>query len=146
MELIRTPTRQQFMQALETWSWIGLGRRVPLFTSLFGDVFLESYDGYWWLDSVAGRLVRPWATIEELEGDLDSAAGQQQYLRAGLALDAELRNLVPAEDELYGFRVAPAVGGALDVRNLEVMELTLRIHLTGQLHHRAREISVGPGV
>lgn len=134
MDLTRTTTRQQYARALSTWGWAGVERKVPLFMSLFGDVVLESHDGYWWLDSVRGVLVKPWETIESMEADLQSARGQAQFLRSRLVLDAELHGLLPDEGELYGFTVAPVLGGAMHVDNLEVMELTLRLHLSGQLH------------
>ncbi len=134
VDLTRTATRQQYARALSTWGWAGVERKVPLFTSLFGDVFFESYDGYWWLDSVRGVLVKPWDTLEAMDADLESARGQGRFLRSHLALDAELRGLLPEEGQLYGFTVAPVLGGAVHVDNLELMELTLKLHLTGQLH------------
>ena len=113
VDLTRTATRQQYARGLSAWRWAGVERQVPLFMSLFGDVFLESYDGYWWLDSVRGTLVKPWETIEDLEADLDSARGQVRYLRSRLVLDAELQGLLPEEGQLYGFTVAPALGGII---------------------------------
>lgn len=134
MDLTRTATRQQFARALSTWGWAGVDRKLPLFTSLFGDVFLESYDGYWWLDSVRGTLTKPWETAEAMDADLDSARGQERFLRSRLVFDAELHGLLPDDGQVYGFTVAPVLGGAVHVDNLELMELTLRLHLTGQLH------------
>jgi hypothetical protein len=134
VDLTRTATRQQFALALSTWGWAGVERKVPLFTSLFGDVFLESYDGYWWLDSVRGTLGKPWETVEAMDADLDSARGQERFLRSRLVLDAELRGLLPDDGQVYGFVVAPALGGAVHVDNLELMGFTLRLHMTGQLH------------
>lgn len=136
MDLTRTATRQQFALALSTWGWAGVERKVPLFTSLFGDVFLESYDGYWWLDAVRGTLGKPWETVEAMEADLDSARGQERFLRSRLVLDAELHGLRPDDGQVYGFTVAPALGGPVHVDNLELMDLTLRLHMTGQLHGR----------
>lgn len=139
VDLTRTFDREQFSRGLASWDWIGVGRRVPMYTSLFGDVFFESYDGYWWLDTVRGRLTRPWEGLDELEADLDSSQGQRRYLRAGLALDAELRGLLPGPGTVYGFTVAPIVGGAMAVENLELMDFSLRLHLAGQLHGWVRE-------
>jgi hypothetical protein len=144
VDLTRTATRAQYHRALETWRWLDIERKVPLFTSLFGDVFLESYDGCWWLDTVRGTLIRPWESVDAMDTDLDTARGQKAFLRSRLALDAELSGLVPGDDEIYGFTVAPIVGGAVDVANLEVMELTLRLHLSGQLHGHVRGRSRTP--
>lgn len=138
MDLTRTATRAQYHRALETWRWLDIERKVPLFTSLFGDVFFESFDGCWWLDAVRGTLTRHWESVGTMDTDLDTPRGQKAFLRARLALDAELAGLSPGDGQIYGFRVAPIVGGAVDVANLEVMELTLRLHLSGQLHGHVR--------
>ena len=47
---------EQFAVGLESWGWIGLGSKVPLFASPFGDVFFRAGDGFWWLDTVEGSL------------------------------------------------------------------------------------------
>ncbi len=138
MDLTRTATRAEFHRALASWRWLDVERKVPLFTSLLGDVFLESYDGCWWLDAMRGTLSRPWESVEQMEADLATARGQRRWLRSGLVLDAELAGLFPDDREIYGFIVAPMVGGAIDVDNLEVMELVLRVYLTGQLHAQVR--------
>lgn len=143
VELTRTFSRAQFALGLESWAWVGIGSRIPLFTSLFGDVFLESYDGFWWLDTVEGTLRKPWETVEDLNSDLRSAVGQERYLRAALTLDAELRGLVPASDEVYGFTNPPALGGRLEAGNLSVVPFTVRMHNTGQMYGWLRQAPSG---
>lgn len=143
VDLTKTFAREQYARGLEAWSWIGIGRRVPLFTSLFADVCFESHDGYWWLDTVDGTLTKPWETAEELNAELETAEGQERYLFGGLVLDAELRGLVPGPDEVLGFAVAPSVGGGYGVENLEVIDFVTRLHMSGQLHRWTRGL---PGV
>jgi hypothetical protein len=70
-------------------------------------VFFRADDGFWWLDTLEGALNRPWATAEELQTSLNSAAGQDQYLLAGLAACAERQGIVPTADQVYGFTIAP---------------------------------------
>ena len=60
MNLTFVPTPQEFEQALESWAWIGLGDKQPVFASLFGDVFFEADDGVWYLDQLEGTLTREW--------------------------------------------------------------------------------------
>ncbi|MCM0673191.1 hypothetical protein NCC78_00370 [Micromonospora phytophila] len=45
MELTKQFSEQQYARALESWTWLDLDGKAPRFTSLFGDVFLESADG-----------------------------------------------------------------------------------------------------
>jgi hypothetical protein len=45
VDLTRRFTEQQFAAALESWQWIGLDGKTPLFTAAFGDVFFRAADG-----------------------------------------------------------------------------------------------------
>jgi hypothetical protein len=39
VQLTKTFTSGQYAQATESWQWLGLADKTPLFTSLFGDIF-----------------------------------------------------------------------------------------------------------
>jgi hypothetical protein len=133
----------QITRALESWAWIGLGGKVPLFVSPFGDVFFRADDGIWWLDTLEGALTRPWITAEELNADLATPEGQDRYLLAGLAQGAERRGVVPTASQVYGFKIPPVLGGALDVDNVEVIDFVVAVNIAGQLHDQLRDIPPG---
>jgi hypothetical protein len=76
VQLTRTFTPEQYAMATESWAWLGLAGKTPLFTSAFGDVFFKAADGFWWLDTVEGTLSRPWRTADELRAALNSAERQ----------------------------------------------------------------------
>jgi hypothetical protein len=139
MELTRSFSPEQFSRGLESWAWIDIGGKVPLFTSPFGDVFFRSNDGFWWLDTVEGRLSQPWRDAEALRADLNSVDGQDQYLLAGLALGAEQRGIVPTDDQVYGFTVAPTLGGSMEVENIEAIDFVVSLHIAGQIHEQIRD-------
>jgi hypothetical protein len=44
MDLIRNFSQDEFSRALESWDWIGIGDKSPVFTSPFGDVFFRAVD------------------------------------------------------------------------------------------------------
>jgi hypothetical protein len=43
--LTKTLAADQYAQGLESWRWLDLTGKTPLFASLFGDVFFESDEG-----------------------------------------------------------------------------------------------------
>jgi len=55
MDLTRSFAAGLFARGLESWQWAGIGTRVPLFASVFGDVFFRAGDGIWWLNTLEGR-------------------------------------------------------------------------------------------
>jgi hypothetical protein len=96
MEPIRRFSFEDYAAALESWSFLELSGKRPLFTSPFGDVFLQSDDGFWFLDLVAGELSRRWETERDLSSSLNSRHGQDEYLMIELASQAESSAFTPA--------------------------------------------------
>jgi hypothetical protein len=68
MEVVRRFSEKQYSDGLESWSFVKLKRKIPLFTSPFGDVFFKARDGIWFLDTVGGSL----KLICKTEADLQS--------------------------------------------------------------------------
>lgn len=146
VELTRRFTAEQFAAGLESWGWLGLDDKVPVFASPFGDVFLESGDGIWWLDTLQGELSCAWPDPAALEADLRTEEGQDQFLLAGLAMAAESRGLVPGADQIYGFTHPPVLGGALDVANVEVIDFVVSLNIAGQIHDQVRDLPPGASI
>ena len=146
MEPIRRFSPELVSEALESWSFLDLVDKAPLFASPFGDLFFQADDGFWFLDAVGGDLSRRWATEQELSASLNSAQGQDEYLMLGLAAQAEELGLRPSSSEVFGFRVPPVLGGAVDVGNVEVGDFVVTINLAGQIHAQVRELPPGTQV
>jgi hypothetical protein len=77
--LIRNFSAEQFTQALESWDWVGIGDKSPVFTSPFGDVFFRAHDGFWYLATLEAPLIRPWVTADELKAALNGALPPQVW-------------------------------------------------------------------
>lgn len=140
VDLIRNFTAEQFTGALESWSWIGIGDRCPVFASPFGDVFFSAPDGFWYLDTLEGTLARPWATAGELSAALDDPEGQDRYLLATLAAGAERRGITPSALQVYGFKIAPVLGGGIDIGNVEAIDFVVSVNILGQVHRQVRDM------
>lgn len=140
---MRTFDPQTMSAALQAWRWIGLDGKTPVFTSAFGDVFLRSDDGYWFLDRLAGTLTRPWDTARQLQDALDTPEGQSQYLSSGLVWAAHERGVVPSETQVYDFAIPPILGGQQDVANVELSDFTVALGLSGQIHDQIRDVPPG---
>ncbi len=143
MELTRRFTAEQFGAALGSWGWVGLDGKAPVFASPFGDVFLESAEGIWWLDTIQGELTCAWPDPAALEEDLRTEEGQNQFLLAWLAMAAEDRGLMPGADQVYGFVVPPVLSGELAVENVEVIDFVVSLNLAGQIHEQIRDLPPG---
>jgi len=146
MQLTRTFTAEQYAQATESWSWLGLVGKTPIFTSPFGDVFFRASDGFWWLDTLEGTLTRPWQTADELNAALSSAEGQDLYLLGALAMAAERAGVVAGADQVYDFTISPLFGGSFDVGNIGVIDFVVGVNIAGQIHDQLRGLPPGTAI
>jgi hypothetical protein len=143
MEPIRRFPTQHYAAALESWSFLELSDKRPLFTSPFGDVFFESRDGFWFLDLLAGEISRRWETESDFTRSLNSREGQDEYLMIELASEADSAGLQPGEAEVYSFRVPPALGGAVDLENVELSDFVVATNIAGQIHQQIKDLPPG---
>ncbi|WP_433061642.1 hypothetical protein [Dactylosporangium sp. CS-033363] len=143
MMLIKTFPGDRFAGALESWQWADLAGKEPAFASLFGDVFLRGPDGIWWLDTVGGECTLRWPSMEALSAELNTEEGQQRYLLAGLAAELARRGLTPDDEQVYDFTHPPALGGALDPDNVDVIDFVVGVNVAGQLHDQLRDLPPG---
>lgn len=142
-DLLRQFTFEQYEHALQTWMWIGLEDKAPVFASPFGDIFLDSEDGVWLLDIVDGKLNQLWADLDECVSALNTAAGQQDWLRADLTTAALSKGLRPKSSQILDLAVPAAVGGELTVDNVHVMDFVTAVGMAGQLHDQLRFVPEG---
>ncbi|HEX5905687.1 MAG TPA: hypothetical protein VFY56_01620 [Propionibacteriaceae bacterium] len=89
-------------------------------------MFFRAADGIRWLDT---SISRRWNSAEAVRAEIDTVAGQDAYLLAGLALAAEARVLRPGPDQVFDFAVAPLLG---IVRNRQHRRRGLRYQTYGR--------------
>jgi len=132
-----------YVEALESWTFLDLADKRPLFTSPFGDVFLQTESGFWFLDVIAGELSRLWSSEGDLIAALNSREGQAEYLMVGLADQAENAGLQPGEAEIYGFCIPPVLGGPTELSNVELGDFVVTLNIAGQIHNQVRTLPPG---
>jgi hypothetical protein len=146
MELLKHFSAEEYARALEDWSWTGADVLTPLGASPFGDVFLIGPDGIMMLDTLEGRLVPAFSTVEEMRSALATPEGQDRYLTAGLALAADRRGLTLEHPQVYAYVAPPVLGGPIAADNLHVMDFVVWLSIAGQLHRQIRDLPPGARV
>jgi hypothetical protein len=143
VELTKTFSDEQYSRALDSWAWLDIEGKAPLYASLFGDVFMKSDEGVWFLDSIQGRLTRVWADVAELHTNLSTEMGQGRYLLAGLALAAERVGKILGPNQVYDLMPPPILGGNFDVEHVTVADFVVTLNIGGQLHEQIRQLPPG---
>lgn len=148
MKLLRTFPKVSFEFGLASWQWLGLSEQTPRFATCFGDIFLESLDGWWFLDTVEGTLELRWTSAVTMYTELESAEGRATYLMDDLVRDARSRGIHLDEEDVYTFTPHPALGGELGVNGIGTMRFELAVNWVGQMHdqvlHSPGEINLPP--
>ncbi|MFD6141317.1 hypothetical protein [Promicromonospora sp. NPDC060271] len=134
MHLIREFAPDAYEFALSSWSWIGTGGKTPRFASCFGDMFLESPDGWWFLDTVEGTLERRWSSMDDMFADLQGNDGRAEYLLEETLNAALAQGLLLGDDEVFAFLPPPAVTGTMSVSSLAPLRFAIAANLAGRIH------------
>ncbi|MGI5191553.1 hypothetical protein ACQEVI_25665 [Promicromonospora sp. CA-289599] len=134
VHLIREFAPDAYEFALSSWSWIGTGDKTPRFASCFGDMFLESPDGWWFLDTVEGTLERRWSSMDGMFAELQGSDGRAEYLLEETLNAALGQGLLLGEDEVFAFLPPPAVTGTMSVSSLAPLRFAIAANLAGRIH------------
>jgi hypothetical protein len=136
MKMLRTFPKVAFEFGLASWKWMGIREQTPRFATCFGDIFLESLDGWWFLDTVEGTIELRWNSAVTMYEELESPEGRATYLMDDLVRDARSRGIRLGEEDVYTFNPHPALGGELSVNGLGTMRFELALNWVGQMHDR----------
>ena len=147
MELVRTVASDVLARHLADWMWLPeLEGLAPFAVTAFGDVFLSSDDGVWFLDTIEGRVERKWDDRDALRAELDTEEGRSTYLLDGLVDGAVRHGVAPGPDQVLSFTVPPVLGGPLEVENVSALDLAVALSVTGQLHRQVKDLPPGTPV
>nr|WP_216645230.1 DUF1851 domain-containing protein [Isoptericola halotolerans] len=126
-----------FSYGLASWSWLGIQGKTPRFATLFGDVFLESLEGWWFLDTVEGTLEMRWPNAVDLTAELESPDGRNDLLLEDLVIEAARHGVVPQDDEVLTFMPHPRLGGRFSADSAVAVRFELALRLAGEVHRQA---------
>lgn len=142
MDLILQFTPDEYGAALADWAWLEpLGELAPAFATAFGDVFLRDREGgYWFLDTLEATLERRWDSVEQLQEAINTREVQETLLWVGLVERAEEAGVLLDPGQIYGFRIPPVVGGAVEVENLQPAEFVIATAVLGQIAKQVMDL------
>ncbi|GAB4086996.1 hypothetical protein GCM10028784_36260 [Myceligenerans cantabricum] len=139
MQMLRTFAKDAFRFGLTSWRWLGISGKTPRFTTCFGDVFLESLEGWWFLDTMEGTLELRWSTAVDMYAELEAPDGRATYLMDDLVRDAEQRGLRLGAKDIFTFNPHPAIGGDMTADTLTTMRFSLALNWAGTMHEQLRQ-------
>jgi len=142
MYLINPPI-EEVTRGLDSWGWLPIEGKTPFAVTAFGDVFLESSEGIWFLDTLEGSLTIVSGTREELQEILNSEEGQDHFLMAGFVIRARNEGMNLEPGQCYDFKINPVVGGPIEFENIEIQNFVVSLNIGGQIHEQVKNLPPG---
>ncbi|MEZ0243986.1 MAG: T6SS immunity protein Tdi1 domain-containing protein [Sphingomonas sp.] len=142
--LLISPAEDDIVRALDGWHWIGLAGLTAIAVSAFGEVFFQDANGsILQLDTIEGKKRIVAGSLAEFTANLLEADRRDDLLLAGLIIGARNAGMLLSPGECYDFRVAPVLGGAMDVEHIEKLAFVVKLHIAGQLHEQVKDLPPG---
>jgi len=130
---------------LADWNWMLPPHFTLWLVNRYGDLFLILPDdgGICMLDVGAGTLRRIAHDQEDFDARLRQDNNANEWLMIPLVDDCVAAGLTLPPAHCYGFKQPPALGGAYEVANTEVVDLYTHYSVLGQLHAQVWETLPG---
>ncbi|MDK2767624.1 MAG: DUF1851 domain-containing protein [Sphingomonas sp.] len=132
------------LRGLDGWRWVGLSGLTAIAVSAFGEVFFRDDVGaIHQIDTIEGKLSKVAASLPDLTATLQDADARDSLLLGGLVIGARNRGLLLEPGECYDFKLAPIIGGKMDVSDMEKLSFVVKLHIAGQLHEQVKDLPPG---
>lgn len=140
-----TPSGEDLLKGLESWSWIDFSGLEPVLISALGDVFFRTDEGgVVMLDTIEGKLVPLADDFDQFREVLNTAEVQEQLLFASLVFAAHRERGLALEDgQCFDFKIPPMLGGEISVDALEVINFVVKLNVAGQIHAQIKDLPPG---
>jgi hypothetical protein len=140
---IINPTPEEISEGLEAWSWLPIDEKLPIAVTAFGDMFLESSEGIWFLDTLEGSFNKIASSGPELEAILKTQEGQRHFLLIGLVDRALEEGMTLDEGQCYDFKTNPILGGPIEYENMEIRDFVVSLYVSGKIHEQIKDLPPG---
>jgi hypothetical protein len=113
----------------------------------FGDLFAVFEDGsVHLLDVGRGTVERLADSREHFIDRMDQDGNGEGWLLTGLVDECVRAGMKLKENQCYGFKIPPILGGDYEIANIEVTDLAVHYSLQAQICRQARELPPGTKV
>ncbi len=137
------PTQEKISNGLEEWSWLPINDKTPIVVTAFGDIFFESSNGIWFLDTLEGNISKVTNTRGELQDILNTVEGQDHFLMSGFVDRAVAEGMKLMGGQCYNFKISPVLGGQIIFENIEIQDLVVALSISGQIHRQVKDLPAG---
>jgi len=143
-QLIKDTNKIDLEDICSSWQWCLTDQKSVALVSSVGDIFLVGKDDTInWLDTSVGQISKIANNIEHFEQLLNDEENIDNWFLATLVEQLINNGKTLKENEVYSFKVLPALGGEYSVDNLEITDISVHFSTTGQIHEQIKDLPDG---
>lgn len=126
------------------WTWCLADQKSVALISSVGDIFFVDKDGKInWLDTSIRVLKQVATNIQQFEQSLKDESNLDNWFLATLVEQLITQGKTLEENEVYSFKILPALGGDYSADNLEPIDISVHFAMTGQIHRQIKDLPDG---
>ena len=127
-----------------SWQWILNDQKSVALISCIGDLFLIGNDDTInWLDTSIGQIKKVANNLGEFEQLLNEEENIDNWFLATVVKQLVNNGKTLKENEVYSFKVLPALGGDYSADNFEPTDISVHFNFTGQIHEQIKDLPEG---
>jgi len=128
-------------ELLEDWAWLCKEPYTLIAMTNFGDMFLcNESRGVLFLDLVSGELSRVADSVIEFQRLAANKEKQRHWFLTDLLTEIECAGLALSAGQCFSFKKPPALGGRIELANVETASIAVHISLMGQIHRQMKDL------
>jgi hypothetical protein len=140
-QLTRDTNKVDLVDICSSWQWRLTDQKSIALISSIGDMFLIGNDDTInWLDTSTGELKKIANGIQQFEQLLTDEANIDNWFLVTLVEQLIANGKTLKDNEVYSFKILPALGGDYSVDNLEPTEISVHFAMTGQIHEQIKDL------
>jgi hypothetical protein len=129
---------------LSDWRWLVPESLLPFSLTIFGDWFFEDATArVIFLDTVAARLSEIAHSRAAFLAEREKPENLDEWFMADLTMLCWERGLRPGPGQCLSFKIPPALGGPLEVNNIQVCDLMVHETILAQIHRGVKDLPEG---
>ena len=143
-DLTISPKGLDFEELMGSWRWLVDESFSPVLLSALGDFFLQDASGaVHWLDTAWGQLTKVADDPEEFNRLRVDPATAREWFRAELVGQLKAAGVQLQQQQCYGWKVPPVLGGEESAENLEPTDVSVHFGILGQIHKQVKDLPPG---
>ncbi|MFO1172723.1 MAG: DUF1851 domain-containing protein [Hyphomicrobiaceae bacterium] len=136
-----------WQSAFETWRWL----LPPTFTlwlvNRFAELVIVTPDGVvHFVDTSSGAIAVVAANREDFAVKIDESGNADDWLVIPLVDQCVAAGKILGPQQCFGYVIPPTLGGKFEIENVEVIDVEVYLHLTGQIHEQIKDLPEGAPV